>query len=116
MRQHVLNYLGLLKFCTDGLTDCKSQIMQLTTQINNIFATLNQTGQIHAERGIIHFLFNFLFGNPNSLAEINAVKNNMAILEENQDILSNQIKEHLIFVNVTYVETDTNQLILKSSQ
>ena len=35
--QHVLTYLALLKLCTDELADCKTQIMQLTTQINSIF-------------------------------------------------------------------------------
>ena len=60
---------------------------QLTTQANHIFSTIDQTS---TKRAIIHSSFNFLFGNPNSLAEINAIKNNMAILEENQDILSDQ--------------------------
>ena len=96
MRQCILTYSALLKLCSDELVDCKLQIMQLTSQINNIFATLDQTGPKCAKRGIIHSLFNFLFGNPNSSEEINAIKNNMAILEENQDILSSQIKKHLI--------------------
>ena len=69
--------------------------MQLTSQINNIFATLDQTGPKHAKRGVIHSVFNFLFGDSNSTEEINAIKNNMAILKENQDILSHQIQKTL---------------------
>ena len=83
--------------------DCKSQITQLTTQINNIFATLDQTDPKCAKRGNIHSLFNFLFGDPNSSAEINAIKNNMAILEENQAILSSEIQKTFNFANLTYV-------------
>ena len=40
----------------------------------------------------------------------------MAILKENQDILSRQIKQTFNFVNLTYAETDTHQLLLKSLQ
>ena len=69
--------------------------MQLTSQVHNIFATLDQTNPKHAKRGIIHSLFNFLFGDPNSTKEINAIKNSMAILEENQVILSSQMQRHL---------------------
>ena len=108
IRQHILTYAALLKLCTDELTDCKSQITQWTTQINNIFSTLDQTGPKHANRYIIHSLFNFLFGDVNSSAEIKAIKNNMAILKENQDVLSSQIKMTFNFVNLTYEETDTN--------
>ena len=75
IRQCVLTYLALLKLCTDELTDCKSQIAQLTTQVNHIFSTLDQTSPKHTKRDIIHCLFNFLFGDLNSLAEINAIKN-----------------------------------------
>ena len=60
------------------------------------------------KKGIIHSLFNFLFGNPNSPEEINAIKNNMAILEENQDILSSQKQNTFNFVNLICMETDTN--------
>ena len=88
--------------------------MQLASQINNIFATLDKTGPKHTNRGIIHSLFNFLFGDPNSAKEINAIKNNMAIPEENQDTLSSQTQKTFYFVNLTYMETDTNQLLLKS--
>ena len=31
VRQHILIYLALLKFCRDELMDCKLKIMQLTT-------------------------------------------------------------------------------------
>ena len=90
------------------------KIAQLTTQVSNISTTLDQTSLKHAERGIILSLLNFLFGNPNSLAEINVIKNNMAILEENQDILSDQIQKMFNFVNLTYTETYTNILLLRS--
>ena len=96
VRQHVFTYLALLKLCTDELIDCKLQIMQLTTQINK-FATLDQTGPKHAKRGLIHFLFNFLFGDPNISAELNAIKNNMAILEENQDIHQKADTKDILF-------------------
>ena len=80
----------------------------MTSQINNAFATMDQTGSKCTKRGIIHSLFNFIFGNPNSSAEINAIKNNIAILVENQDILSSQIQKKFNFVNLTCAETDTN--------
>ena len=50
VRQHILMYSSLLKLCTDELTDYKSQITQLTTQINHIFATLDQTSPKHAKK------------------------------------------------------------------
>ena len=68
--------------------DCKFQITQLTSQVNNIFATLDQTNPKHTKRCIIHSLFNFLLGDSNSAEEFNVIKNNMTILKENQDILS----------------------------
>ena len=80
VRQCILTYFALLKLCTDELTDCKSQIKQLSTQINNIFATLEQTGPKYTKRGIIHSI-QFLVFDPNSSAEIKAIKTNMAILE-----------------------------------
>ena len=116
VRQHVLTYSALLKLCTHELKDCKSQITQLTTQVNHTFATLHQTSPKCSKRGIIHSLFNFLFGNPNSLTESNCIKNNMAILEENQDILSDQIQKTFNSVNLTYTETNTNRLLLRSLQ
>ena len=38
-----MSYLALLKLCSDKLSDCKFQIMQLTSQIDNIFTTLYQS-------------------------------------------------------------------------
>ena len=90
--------------------------MQLTTQINNIFATLDQTCPKHAKRDILHSLFNFMFCNPNRSGEINAIKNNMAILRENQDILSSQIEKKHSIIHLTYAETVTYQLLFKSLQ
>ena len=89
-RQHILSYLALLKLSSDELGDCKVQIIQLTTQVD-IFATLDQSNLKCTKRGIIYSLFNILFGNSNSDKEIEAIKNNMAILKENQDILNSQI-------------------------
>ena len=81
MRWGILTYLALFKLCSHELADCRFHIMQLTSQVVSILAILDQTGPKHAKRGIIHSLFNFLVGDPNSAGEINAVKNNMAILE-----------------------------------
>ena len=60
-RQHILFYLALIKLCSDELTDCKIQIAQLTSQVDNIFATLDESNPKYTKRGIIHPLFNFLF-------------------------------------------------------
>ena len=89
--------------------------MQLTKQVSNIFAILNQSNPKCTKKGIINYLFNFLFGNSNSAEEIKVIKNNMAILKENQYILNRQTEKTFNFVNLTYVETDTNSL-LKSPQ
>ena len=70
-------YSALLKLCTDELADCKSQINQLTTQVNYILTTLNQTKDTnpkHNRRCVIHSLFNFLFGDPNGSADIEPIK------------------------------------------
>ena len=86
----------LLGFTYSGfeeLADCKFQIMQLTKQVDNIFTTLDLSNPKHTKRGIIHFLFNILFGKSNSAKEIKAIKNNMAILKENQNILNRQIQK-----------------------
>ena len=48
-----------------------------------------------AKRGIIHSLFNFLFGSLNSLADIESVKNSMVILQKNQDVLA-KFRRHSI--------------------
>ena len=66
VRQHILTYSALLKLCSAELMDCKFQITQLTSQINNIFVTLDQTGPKHAKRGVIHSLLNFIYGDLNS--------------------------------------------------
>ena len=69
-------YSALLKLFKDELTDCKSQINQLTSQINFILTTLDQTKDTNpkcTKRGIIHSLFNVLFGNPNS-SDIESIK------------------------------------------
>ena len=68
------------------------------------------------KRGIINSLFHFLFGNSNSAEEIKAIKNNMAIKEQNQDILNSQIQETFNFINLTYTETDSSRLLLISLQ
>ena len=73
----------------------------LTTQVSCILSTVDQmkdTKPKHNKRGVIQSLYNFLFGNPDSSADIEAIKNNMAILQENQDILSNQIRKHSILL------------------
>ena len=84
--QCIISHCGM----SDRHIKCKFHAYRSSgnTQINNVFATLDQTGPKHAKRGIIHSLFNFLLGDPNSSAKINPFKNNLAILEENQDILS----------------------------
>ena len=52
----------------------------------------------------------------NRAKEIEAVRNNMAILKETQDILSSQIQKTFNFINWTCAETDTNRLLLTSLQ
>ena len=94
--------------------DCKVLTMQLTKQVDNIFAILDQSNQKCTKRNIMHSLFNFLSGNSNSAKEIKAIKNNMATLKQNQDILNSQIQKTFNFVNLTYLETDTKRLLLKS--
>ena len=48
--------------------------------------------------------------------DIESAKNNMAILSENQEVLSNQIQKTFNFANLTYAETNTNRLLLRSLQ
>ena len=115
-RQYILSYSALLKLCSDELLNCKLQIAQLTSKVNSIFATLNQSNPKHTKRCIIHSLFNFLFGSSNSVREITAIKNNMGILKENQDTMSSQIQKTFNFVNLTYAEMVTNRLLLRSLQ
>ena len=84
-RKCILSYSDLLKLSSNELADCKVKIMQLTTQVNNIFTILDQLKPKYTKRDIIHSQHNFLLGN--SVKEIEAIKINMAILAENQDIL-----------------------------
>ena len=44
---------------------------------------------------------------------LNLLKNNMAILKENQDLLSNQIQKTFNSVNLPYAERSTNRLLLR---
>ena len=76
-----------------------------------MFNTFDHSKHSRSKCGIIHSLFNFLFGTSSSTEEINATKNNMEILKANQDTLSAQIKETSNFVNLTYMETTTNRLL-----
>ena len=84
--QWSLSYSALLTSCCDEISDFKLQIADINIQLNNIFTTLNQSKHNHTKMGIIHSLFNFLFGTSSSAEEITAIKNNMKILKGNQDI------------------------------
>ena len=108
-----LSYLPLLTLCSDEIPDCKLQITELNSQVNNIFTKLDQSKHNCTKRGIIHSLFNFLFGTSSSAEEITAINNNMEILKGNQDILSSQIQNTFNFITLTYAETDTNRLLLR---
>ena len=77
---------------------------------------LDHSKHNQTKRGIIHSLFNFLFCTSSSTKEITAIKNNMEILKGNQDILGSQIQKPFNFFNLTYMETDTNRLLIKSLQ
>ena len=116
VRQHVLTYSALLKLCTDELTDCKSKLPSWLLMLITFSLPYIKPAQKCTKRGIIHSLFNFLFGNQNKLADINSIKNNMAILEENQDIISIQIQKTFNLVNPTYAETNSNRPLLRSLQ
>ena len=73
----------------------------LTTQVNHISTILNQTKDTnpkHNKRGIINSLLYFLFYNPDGSPDIEATNSNMAILQENQDVVSNQIWKTFIFL------------------
>ena len=86
---------ALLISCSDEILDCKLQITDLNMQLNNIFTILDHLKHNHTKRGILHSLFNFLFGTSSSMEEITAIKNNMEILKGNKDILSCQIQKKL---------------------
>ena len=73
----------------------------LYTQLCNMFNTFVQSKQ---------------FQPTSSTEEINAIKNNMEILKGNQDTLSNKIKQMFKFVSLTYVESNTNRLLLSLLQ
>ena len=90
--------------------------MDLHEQLHNTFNTLDQSKHSCTKCGIIHSLFNFIFGTTSSTEEINVNKNNMEILKGNQDTLSNQIKQTFNFVNLTYAKAITNRLLLSSLQ
>ena len=49
-------------------------------------------------------------------ADIEVIKDNMAILQENQDVISNQIQKTFNFVNLTFVKTSTNKHLLRLLQ
>ena len=50
VRQCVLTYSALLKLCMDELADCKCQIAQLTTLVNNIFDSRSNWPKMHQKR------------------------------------------------------------------
>ena len=85
-RHQILFYSASLTLYSDEISDCKLQIAELNSQVNNIFSTLAQSKHNHAKRGIIHSLFNFLFGTSSSVDERTAIKTNMEILKGNPDI------------------------------
>ena len=88
--QQNLTYTSLLTSYSQEVNNCKCQTIELYTQLHNMFKTIDQSKHICTKCGIIHSVFNFLFGTPSSAKEINPIKNNMEILKENQDTLSNQ--------------------------
>ena len=100
VKQCVITYSVLLKLNMDELTDCKSKINQLINQFNCILTNLDQIEDTNPKRtknGVIHSLLNLLFGDLNSLADIESIKNNMATLEENQDALSMHMQKTFNF-------------------
>ena len=111
-----LAYTSLLTSCYNELSNCKSQIINLSMQFHDIFNTLGQSNHSHAKHGKIHSQFSFLFGTISSAEETNAIKNNMEILKGNQDILDNQIRQTFNFINLTYAKTNTNRLLLHCLQ
>ena len=61
-----LSYLALLTLCSDEIWDCKLHIADLNIQLTQIVTTLNQSKHNCTKIGIIHSLFNFLFGTSSS--------------------------------------------------
>ena len=51
--------LGITELKFNELAGCKFQVMQLTSQVDNIFTTLDQSNPKCTKRGIIYSLFNF---------------------------------------------------------
>ena len=49
-------------------------MLVLYMQLHNMFSTFNQSKHGQSKHGIIHSLFNFLFGTSSSTEEINAIK------------------------------------------
>ena len=60
-----------------------------------MFHPLDQSKHSLTKCRIINSLFHCLFGTASSADERNAIKNNIEILKENQDTLSNQINKPL---------------------
>ena len=116
MRQHILFYFALLKIVFWWTCGLQIQTMQLTRQVDNIFATLDQSNLKCTKRGTICSLFNFLFGTSNSAKEINAIKNNMAVLKEIKISWVVKQRKKVNFINLMYVEIDTQRLLLRSLQ
>ena len=112
--QQNLIYASLLMLSSQEVNNCKHQIIELYTQLHNMFKTLNQSKHSHTKCRIIHSLFNFLFGTTSSTDEINAIMNNMEIVKGNQDTLSNQIRQTFKFVNLTNTESNMNRLLLNA--
>ena len=68
---------SLVTLCSDEILNCQLQIIDLNIQLNNIYTTLDKSRHIWTKGGIIHSLFNFLFGTSSSAEEIAAIKNNI---------------------------------------
>ena len=78
-----LTYVSLLTSCSQELNSYKHQMIVLYMELHNMFNTFDQSNHSQSKCGIIHSLFNFLFGTSSSTEEINAIKNNKEILKAN---------------------------------
>ena len=88
VRQHVITFSALLKLCMDEVTDCKSQINQLTTQFKCILITLDETEDTNwkpTKRGIVHALFK-------------------ANKFSSQDVFTMKINQHFTLLNIFMTE------------
>ena len=79
IRKHMMHTDGIylmhpLTSCSNISLNCKHQIIDLHTQLHDIFNTLNQSKHTSTKCGIIHSLFNFLFGTTSSTEQITAIK------------------------------------------